>query len=252
MIYWFDKVCPLESWKFLWLSHRWLCTTTVASPAGFAWTGSTCSAALSATASPQVLTACHILRFGHFLRLRNLGYLSILADHVDRLNLLTSLDWFGLPIVDPPLLSVELGNQIVNVLDLSLILCPSQMRICGYMLIKVIILDIAYLAVSMVDLRPRNRNIAHWLPEDSFHLRALFDLCDLLTLVLMLLNIVKPFDAVDSLIKSLARVHALRAISDQLMNIISSTCRLDKWTISERSGIGRNWIKLMVNLFVTL
>jgi hypothetical protein len=102
------------------------------------------------------------------------------------------------------------------------------MRICGYMLIKVIILDIANLAVSMVDLRPRNRNIAHWLPEDSFILRALFDLCDLLTLVLMLLNIVKPFDAVDPLIKSLARVHALGAISDQLMNIISSTCRLDK------------------------
>ena len=227
MIYCFDKVCPLETWKFLWLSNRWLCTSTVACPAGFAWTSSTCSAALSTTTSPQVLTACHILRFGHFFRLRNLGYLSILADHVDRLNLPTSLDWFGLPIVDPPLLSVELGNQIVNVLDLSLILCPSQMRIGGYMLIKVIILDIAYLAVSMVNLWPRNRNIAHWLSDDSFHLRALFDLCDLLTLVLMLLNIFKPFDAVNSLIKSLARVHTLRAISDQLMNIISSINRFN-------------------------
>lgn len=219
-----DKVYTLETWKFVWFSNRWLGTTTVTCPASLAWACSTCSAALSSTASPKVLTACHILGFGHFLWLRNLGYLSILADHVDRQNLIFSLYWFGLPIVDPPLLSVELGNQIINVLDLSLILCPSQMRIGGYMLIKVIILDIAYLAVSMVDLRPWNRNVTHWFSNDSFHLGALFDLCDLLTLVLMLFNIFKPFNAVDSLIKSLTRIHALRAISDQLMNIISSSC----------------------------
>ena len=107
------------------------------------------------------------------------------------------------------------------------------MRIGGYMLIKVIILDIAYLAVSMVDLRPWNWYVAHWLPDDSFHLRALFNLCDFFTFVLMLLNIFEPFDAIDSLIKSLARVHALRSVSDQFMNVIGSTYWLNKRPISE-------------------
>jgi hypothetical protein len=116
-----------------------------------------------------MLTGCDVLRFRNLLWL-SLGDLSFLANIIDRMNLLTSWDWIGLPIVDPPLLCVQCGNQIVNVLDLSLILCPSQMRIGGYMLIKVIVLDIAYLTVSMVDLRPWNRNITIWLPDDSLHL----------------------------------------------------------------------------------
>lgn len=225
--------------------------SSIARHTGLPWASCRSSTALSPAASPRVLTVCHIIRYFDIFNLGDFVDLTVLANHVDRLDLPATLHWLRLPVVDPSFLSVELRNQIVNVLDLSLILCPSQMRIGGYVLIKVIVLDIANLAISVVYLGPRNGNIAHGLPYDSFHLRSLLNLRDFFTFVLMLLNVVKPLDSVDPLIECLAGVHAFRSIGYQVVDVILSSL-WHQLPIPKGEGIGRNWVELMVNLLVTL
>jgi hypothetical protein len=63
---------------------------------------------------------------------------------------------------------VQTIDEIIDIFDLSLVLGSSKMLVRVYMLIKVVVLNVANLAVSVVHLGARHRDVVSFVPEHSF------------------------------------------------------------------------------------
>ena len=102
---------------------------------------------------------------------RNLLDLPMLCDSELRSNDWRFISWWvWLPIIDPSFLIVQRVYDIVNIFYLSLIFGSSEMLVRVYMLVEVIVLNIADLTVGMVDLRTRHGYVICFISEDTFSL----------------------------------------------------------------------------------
>lgn len=124
------------------------------------------------------------------------------------------------------------------------------MWVRSHMLIKIIILQIAYLAISVVYLGPWHRNIICFVPKNTINFWSLLNIGDIYCFFVMFFYGCKSFLAKDSLIKGLTRIHASGAVRNELMNIKFNSIFYQIGSFFP--CFGRYLIKLMINLFFVL
>lgn len=124
------------------------------------------------------------------------------------------------------------------------------MGIWGNVLVKVIVLEIANLAVSVVNLRSWHRDVISFVSENAVNFRSLLYSCYISSLFVMPFNCRKPLLSKDTLVQGLARIHASRSMRNKLMNV--KLCSRRYQIRSLFSCFLRNRVKLMIHLLLVL
>lgn len=155
------------------------------------------------------------------------------------------------PIGHPGLFRVELVDDIVYTLQLLLIFGSYQVALTLYVIIKVFIVVVADLAVAVVGLR-----LGYWhlllVVVYTFCLRTLTDASELKLLLGDLLDLNKLLDTIDLLFESLAWVHSLGSVGDEVVDVVLVVVALrDHWWLVPQH-LSSDLVKLVVNLLVML
>jgi len=154
--------------------------------------------------------------------------------------------WF--PVVFPRLLLVQLTYDVIDEREICLRSRPDHVALRLYVFVVVLVVVRAHLAVVVILLWPRHRNVVQRIAQNSFGVAVVFDVLLLLFLFEIIFNFLELFYAVYLLFKRLARIHSFGTVEHEVDDVeVGVVVRRNNRGI-EAPGVLSDFRKLVVNL----